>query len=59
MRRNVKKNDIQRWCNDMLTGTAAFETEVTARNRAESVRMPDSWQMQISGVTANASGEIP
>jgi trehalose 6-phosphate synthase len=59
MRRNVNVNDIQRWCNDMFRGTAAFEKETTARKRVASVGAPDSWRMQLSQLSTAANRETP
>lgn len=57
MRRNVKVNDIDRWCEDMLRGTPAFERDVTTR-KPVAVGTPHSWRVRIPLDTTAASGEI-
>ena len=58
MRLNVKVNDINRWCEEMLGGTPALDREVTTRKSA-AVGTPYSWQVRIPLDTTAASGEIP
>jgi trehalose 6-phosphate synthase len=58
MRRNVRMNDINRWCKDMLRGIPAFEGEVTTRKHALPVGTPHSWQVHMPLDRTTASGEI-
>jgi trehalose 6-phosphate synthase len=58
MRRNVRVNDIHRWCDEMLKGTSGFDSAVPARKRP-AMGLPASWQVRISHMTAAASGETP
>jgi alpha,alpha-trehalose-phosphate synthase [UDP-forming] len=59
MRRNVKMDDIHRWCDEMLRGTSAVGREVTARKHPAVVGVPDSWPVHIPQLTTAASGETP
>jgi alpha,alpha-trehalose-phosphate synthase [UDP-forming] len=57
MRRNVKVNDIHRWCDEMLSGTSALEREASARQRGAPVGMPDSWPVHMPQMTTAVTGE--
>jgi trehalose 6-phosphate synthase len=59
MRRNIKVNDIHRWCDEMLIGTSTSDREVTTRKCPAAVGTPDSWQVQIPLAAPAASGELP
>jgi alpha,alpha-trehalose-phosphate synthase [UDP-forming] len=56
MRRNVRVNDIHRWCDEMLSGTSVRESAVPAKRRP-AMRVLDSWQVRLPQMTAAASGE--
>jgi alpha,alpha-trehalose-phosphate synthase [UDP-forming] len=59
MRRDVKVNNIHRWCEEMLRGAPGFERDATTRKRAAAAGTPDSWQAYIPLATTAASGEMP
>jgi alpha,alpha-trehalose-phosphate synthase [UDP-forming] len=59
MRRNVRVNDIYRWCEEMLRGTPGFGRAVTRRKCAAAVGTPDSWQTYASLATTAADGAMP
>jgi trehalose 6-phosphate synthase len=59
MRRNVKVNDVSRWCEEMLIGTSDSGGEVTRSERTAALGTPDSWQVQIPLATPTADAEIP
>lgn len=58
MRRNVKLNNIHRWCDDMLRAVPAVETELLASKRS-ALGIPDSWQVHIPELAAAANRETP
>jgi trehalose 6-phosphate synthase len=59
MRRNVKANDIHRWCDEMLRGTILVERELPTRKHTLAVGISDSSPVRISQLTSAASGETP
>lgn len=58
MRRNVRVNDINRWCDQVLRKTSLVERGVTARNSA-ALRVSNSWPLHIAQFITAASGETP
>jgi trehalose 6-phosphate synthase len=59
MRRNVKVNDVHRWCEEGWNGTAACEGGVTTSARRAAVGTLESWQVQIPLATPAADAETP
>jgi alpha,alpha-trehalose-phosphate synthase [UDP-forming] len=59
MRRNIKANDIQWWYDEMLRATSTAERELTEKKPSAKRGWPDSWQLQISQLSAAANGKIP
>jgi len=59
MRRDVKVNDIYRWCNEMLEGSPGVERKATLTRYAATVRTFGSWKVHGPLATAATSGEPP
>ena len=59
MRRNIKGNDIHRWCDEMLKGTSVAQGDLTSRKSSVKLELPNSWTLQIPQLSVAASGETP